>query len=240
MYRYALRFQLEHSFLPKELDRLLVSFLKASVKEYSLEMFNKLYDKNKSIIKSYSFSYFLPGAVFGKDTIKLKDNTFTMFFSDSDLVESIHFFNAFKLMQFKMYPMNRNSMKLISINIKDCKKITDSEVIIKMQSSLIVRRHNKDNNTDIYYIYDQEGFNETLKENVEIFLQRMELPISVEGFSIVPIKAKKVVANVFGRSVDCNIGIFKLTGNPELLNLLYLSGIGVRRSEGHGLWEVLM
>ena len=52
--------------------------------------------------------------------------------------------------------------------------------------------------------------------------------------------SKKVVVNCFGRKIDANIGIYKITGNPELLNILYQSGIGSRRSEGHGKWEVLM
>ena len=34
--------------------------------------------------------------------------------------------------------------------------------------------------------------------------------------------------------------IYKLKGKPELLNYLYLAGMGSRRSEGHGKFEILM
>ena len=70
-------------------------------------------------------------------------------------------------------------------------------------------------------------------------MQKLNIPASAEGFSIIPIKGKKVVADIFGRKVDANIGIYKLTGSPELLNILYLSAMGSRRSEGHGKFEVI-
>ena len=239
MFQINLEFNTENPVLPKEMDRLLVSFLKASTRTYSQEFFNMLYDKTKSIIKPFCFSYYLPGAKFQKDKIILDQNSFKMFFSNADLGQAIHFVNAFKLMKNNKYPMNGNSMNLVSIGIQKREKINDSEIVVKMQSSLIVRRHDSENNTDTYYTYEQDGFAQALKENTEIFLKRLNMDVSTAGFHIIPIKAKKVIVPVFGRNVDASLGIFKLTGSPELLNLLYLAGVGVRRSEGHGKFEVI-
>ena len=44
---------------------------------------------------------------------------------------------------------------------------------------------------------------------------------------------------MFGRNTDASLGIFKLTGSCQLLNVLYLAGMGVRRSEGHGKFEII-
>ena len=118
-------------------------------------------------------------------------------------------------------------------------EITDNEIVIRMQSSLIVRRHNSEDNSDIYYTCETEGFGKALKENVEIFLEKMGLDVSAEDFSIQLIKGKKVVVPVFGRNTDSSIGIFKLTGSCRLLNILYLAGMGARRSEGHGKFELI-
>ena len=79
-----------------------------------------------------------------------------------------------------------------------------------------------------------------LTENVEIFIQKMEIGVDTEGLSIEPVKARKVVVNCFGRKVDANLGIYKLSGNCELLNILYQAGLGARRSEGHGKFEILL
>lgn len=239
MYQYKLTFRLEDNWLPREIDRLLISFLKASAQSYSQEFYMKLYDKSQSIIKSFTYSYFLPGAKFSKEKIELAKNEFSMLFSDADQEELLYFFNAFQLMKHKKYPINGNSMELVSIYMQKLNEIKESEIVIKMQSPLIVRNHNSENNKDIYYTYDMDGFAQALKENVEIFLGRMGVNIKTEDFSIQGIKGKKVVVPVFGRNTDASIGIYKLTGTCQLLNILYMAGLGARRSEGHGKFEVI-
>ena len=64
-------------------------------------------------------------------------------------------------------------------------------------------------------------------------------PVKSDSFGIEPIKAKKVVIPVFGRNTDASLGIFKLKGDRDLLNLLYMAGIGARRSEGKGKFDIL-
>jgi len=240
MFRIKLNFKLKNNMLPRELDRLLVSFLKASAQNYSEEFFDSLYTKERNVIKPFTFSYYLPGAVFDDVSILLNQKEFTMFFSDVDLGQIICFFNAFKLIKFKTYPMNGNSMQLSAVTIQQCNEIKDTEIVVKMKSSLIVRKHMVEDNKDIYYTYDHERFGEAVKENVEVFLDKLELPLSVEDFSIMPVKAKKVVVPVFGRNTDASLGIFKLTGAPELLSVLYMAGIGARRSEGHGYFDIIL
>lgn len=239
MYQYKLTFKLEKNWLPREIDRIIVSFLKASAQAYSQKFYEKLYDKSKSIIKSYTYSYYLPGAEFHQEKIMLVRDTFSLFFSDASQQELMTFFNAFQLMKFKKYPMNENTMTLISIHMQQMNEIKENEIVIKMQSPLIVRNHNSEDNTDIYYTCETEGFEKALKENIAIFLERIGIDITSEDYSIQTIKGKKVVVPVFGRNTDATLGIFKLTGSCRLLNLLYQAGMGVRRSAGHGKFEII-
>lgn len=239
MFQLKLDFTLENPELPLELDRLLVSFIKASTNNYSTELYESLYDKTKSVMKSFTFSYFLPGASFKKDKILLKDNRFTMFFSNADLAQMILFFNSFQTMKFHNYPMKNNSMTLTSVRTQKLQEIKETEIIIKLQSSLIVRRHDVEKNKDHYYTCNDSEFEIVLKENINFFLQKLSIPISTDGFTISPVREKKIVSNVFGRKVDASIGIYKLCGSPELLNFLYQAGMGTRRSEGHGKFEII-
>ena len=239
MFQLKLDFTLEKPELPLELDRLLVSFIKASTSKYSTEFYESLYDKTKSVMKPFTFAYYLPGGRFKDDKILLKDNRFTMFFSNADLAQMILFFNSFKMMKFQHYPIKNNSMTLTSVRTRKLREIKETEVIIKLQSSLIVRRHEVDTNKDYYYTCDDLEFETVLKENINFFLQKLSIPISTDGFAISPVKGKKIVANVFGRKVDASIGVYKLCGSPELLNLLYQAGMGTRRSEGHGKFEII-
>ncbi|MDE7339129.1 MAG: CRISPR-associated endoribonuclease Cas6 [Lachnospiraceae bacterium] len=239
MYQYKLTFELEQNWLPKETDRLIISFLKASAQAYSQEFYEKLYDKSKSVIKSYTYSCYLPGAKFLQKKIELESDTFSLFFSDADPQELLSFFNSFQLMKRKKYPMNGNSMTLVSIHMQQLPEIKEKEIVIRMQSPLIVRKHCSEDNTDVYYTCEMEGFGKALKENVIIFLDRLGMDAEAEDFSIQTIKGKKVVVPVFGRNTDASLGIFKLTGSCRLLNILYQAGLGVRRSEGHGKFEVI-
>lgn len=239
MTELKLELELEKPELPIEMDRLIVSFFKASLQNYSEELFEKLYTKEKSVLKKFTWSNYFPGAQFTSEKILLKEKKFFINFSTIDMGELLHFYNAFSLMKNVTYHMPYNSMKLVSIKTQEMGEIKDTEIIVKMQSSLIVRRHNVSKNTDIYYSCEDPEFINVAKDNLRIFLQKLDIPMDISDFSITPVKTKKVVTKVFGRWVDGSIGIFKLTGNVELLNLLYAAGVGTRRSEGHGKWEIV-
>lgn len=239
MYHFKLQFKLENEYLPCSMDKLIVSFLKAATVNYDKEMYAELYDKSKSIIKQYTYSYYLPGAEFKDGRIELNKKEFSLFFSDANQSELLHFFNAFQLMKFKKYPIKNNSMMLLSIQMQKINDIKDNEIIVKIQSPLIVRKHNSDDNSDIYYTCGMDGFEEALKDNVRIFIEKTGINLETDDFSIQTIKGKKVVVPVFGRNTDASIGIYKLRGSCRLLNILCLAGIGVRRSEGHGKFEII-
>ena len=64
MIQFNLEFVLEKPELPLELDRLLVSFLKASLESASPKMNEQLYDKRRSVVLCNMYSYFLPVAMF--------------------------------------------------------------------------------------------------------------------------------------------------------------------------------
>ena len=53
MVRLELTFELVRQEFPLEYDRLLVSFFKATLQNYSQEMFDALYNKNASIQKQF-------------------------------------------------------------------------------------------------------------------------------------------------------------------------------------------
>lgn len=153
--------------------------------------------------------------------------------------ELLRFFNGFQSQKYKRRPMDGNSMQLLSVSMRPLNEIKENEVVVRMLSPLIVRRHNSVDNSDIYYTCEMEEFGSVLKENIDIFFDKMGVDAPTEDFSIQVMKGKKVVVPLFGRNTDASIGIYKLTGSCRLLNTLYLSGIGARRSSGHGKFEVI-
>ncbi len=192
-------------FSQRKWRRLLVSFLKASAQKEGQDFYDSLFDKSRSIIKTYTFSYYLPGASFQKERIELAQPGFIMLFSDADLEELIHFYNAFLKMKFISYPVEKNAMTLTWVSMQEMKEIEDSEVVVKMLSSLLVRQHDAQTNRDRYCLYSDTDFSEVLFKNTAYLLEKLNLPYSMEGFSIQPIKGKKVVVPAFGRLLDGNL-----------------------------------
>ena len=207
MNELRLEFQLETTEIPAELDKVLVSFLKAAVENYSPALFEKLYNKNSSILKTYVWATYLPGARFTQEKILLNHSRFIMTFSDADIGELIEFYNAFVLMKYKPYPMYQNSMRLMSVKIRNIPEIQDTELIIKMKSALIVRKHDSADNSDKYYTCEDPEFGEMVKENLRIFLEKLNLKMDISDFSIAPLKGKKVVTRTWGRFIDGSIGV---------------------------------
>ena len=91
----------------------------------------------------------------------------------------------------------------------------------------------------MYYSCEDPELSDTLKDNLKFFLNKIGWDEDVDCFSIVPVKGKKIVAKVWGRPTNASIGIYKLQGTPRLLDFLYSAGLGSRRSEGHGKWEIV-
>ena len=72
MTELKLEFQLENPELPVDLDKVILSFLKASIENYSQDLFEKLYNKRQSVVKMCCWSCYLPQAQFASDTEKMK------------------------------------------------------------------------------------------------------------------------------------------------------------------------
>ena len=153
MFQLKLHFSLDNNFLPKDMERLMVSFLKASAQKEGQDFYDSLFAKGRSVMKSYTFSCFLPGAAFLKDRIEMALPEFIMFFWDADLEELIHFYNAFLKMKFASYPVEKNTMKLTWVSMQNMKEIEDSEVVVKMLSPLLLRQHDAQTNRDRYCLY---------------------------------------------------------------------------------------
>ena len=109
---------------------------------------------------------------------------------------------------------------------------------MKMLSPLAVRSVN--NGKSYYYSCDEEQFIPKLKDNIVTMLEtftgveKEKIPMQIDA-----IKTKKTVTYAFGSNITANLGIYKISSDPIFLNYLYQLGIGSRRSEGFGMFEIV-
>ena len=91
MTELKLEFELENAELPIDYDKVILSFMKAAIENFSPDLFDRLYNKRESVMKTYCWACYLPHAQFTSDTIKLGANKFMLTFSDIDMGELLIF-----------------------------------------------------------------------------------------------------------------------------------------------------
>lgn len=232
--KLTMRFRLEKSEINKDWRRLFLSYLKSIIESENKECFEKMYSEGKTNAKSFCFWGYLPGLKFGEDIAKIQGTEVKFYVSSTDLKFLFMLNNACLKGKNIRYPLaNQNGMHLIESKISYTKSIEENEIIVKMLSPLVCRKHNREER-DLYFLPGEEGFDETIKGAIQRkFENQPEIP------KIEAIKTKKVVIKAYGANIPSSLGIFRITGNSRQLNELYLNGIGCKTSAGFGKFEII-
>ena len=204
----------------------------------------KHFDDNYEIGKDklFTFAVAIPNSKFSKDIIIVPNKKINIIFSTGDIGTGIVFFNALSMQKNKSYPLaNENSMTIKNITVEKEYPIIKDTIEIIFKSPLCVREHNKELNSDIYYSYEKQGFNDAFRKVLESQIDKSKTfsKSILDDFHITPIKCKKTVVRHHSQFVEATVGSFKFTGNVALLNFLYTNGIGSRKSSGFGLFEII-
>ncbi|WP_234407910.1 CRISPR-associated endoribonuclease Cas6 [Anaerosinus massiliensis] len=227
--------------LAKDFRPVFVSFIKNNLSDCGEEFFQEFYKDRDSIAKKFTFGVRMNHPKFVGDTIQLGGNLISLTLSSADAKEMMLLYNAMIKNKKKTFPLkNQNHMQMKSIRLLPEQKVHKNEFVIKMLSPMVLREHNRETNIDRYVDCTCDDFAETAKKIVQAQLSIFAMDENlVHGFTIVPVIPKKTVVTAFDYHIDVSLGVYKLTGQPELLNFLYHAGIGSRRSQGFGMFEIL-
>ncbi|TKZ36100.1 CRISPR-associated endoribonuclease Cas6 [Brachyspira catarrhinii] len=251
--RIKLHFELENKIIPKDYRILILSFIKNSLGKNFEKSYKEIYE-SKPIMKFFTFSVYLPKPKIEKDKIELDKNYFNAVFSIYDNKRFIEFYNSFNSMIIKnneeneehSYPLKDNKMILKNITMLNEKIITSNRAIIKFLSPLVVRKHEeitineKRKGKDIYLDFNDSDFNEQLNYSVTRLIKDLKLDGVNSNIKLEPCKsARKTVVDFKDVSIHSSIGEYIISGESALLNILYKTGIGGRRGEGFGMFDVI-
>ncbi len=237
--RFKLFFELENNKMKLDYRRSIVSFIKKSLCEYDKSYFDRTYHDKDPIVKPYTFAVFFNSSKFTNEGIYVNDKKFNIIFSTSDYEYAIVLYNAFNRQKNEKFSLDKNSMRLVNIEMLPEKKIESNEILIKLLSPLVVK--SRLNNKDTYYAFDKKEFYDYIGINIKnelIKISKLDENL-VNNFKIIPIQAKKVIVKNYDINLECSIGKFKLCGNRELLEILYKTGIGAKRSLGFGCFQII-
>lgn len=236
--RIKLIFNLENEHFPIQYRKNIMSFIKLSLSDYNEEYYKRLYNEKDNIIKPYTFAVFFKDAQFTKEEIIVESKKVELNIAIADLEIAVVLYNSFNHQKHKKFSIDKNSMTLENISMLLEKEMKEDEITIKFMSPLIAR--NRENQKDFYYSYEHKEFLETLKINLKEQLKITNIPTEyVDDFKIETIKGKKVITKFYEKKIEGTLGIFKLSGNKELLKYLYQAGIGSKRSSGFGMFQIV-
>ena len=213
--------------------RTILSFIKSLLEKEWPEYFESSYGQGSTRMKKMNFWSSLPGPQFRKDSIILSEKRFRVYISSSDNKLLLHLNNSILKYGSQPYLIGYgNTMVVKGARIVQTKPIESEEIIVKMISPLVVRRHNRDEK-DRYFLPNEEGFEENVVYSMQTRFGTEDVP------TIEPIKTKKVIVKAYGTTIPASLGIFKITGSTKQLNELYLDGCGQRSSAGFGKFEII-
>ncbi len=216
-----------------------VSLIKAVLSANNKALYEKIYVEKEHKEKNFCFAVKLNKPQFSKDKITLDDEKIYMVIDIADFSDGIDMYNAFACYKNKPYPFpNGNSIEIEDVRIKNHKQIVSDQILIKMQSPLLVRINEEKKN---YYIScTDENFKKYFSLSVLSMLKNLyDIDIEESEIQIFTVDSKKTVVNTFGNKITGNIGTYIVKCRPDILNIISQTGIGSRRSQGFGCFNII-
>lgn len=202
------------------------------MKKANSEFFKRYYD-TLHVLKPFTFAVYFPDSVKREGDLFEVGTKAILNFSTSSYELGTYVYNG--LLELQEFPLFDNSLKLDRINLRRTLTLNQETVIFKTLAPVLV---NNKGSANWYLLPDQEGFNEGLefsvKETARTFLGDNDFHIDFK-----PIHIQRKVIRHYNMDRQGFAGVFELHGHPDVLNLIYQIGLGVRRSQGFGMLEVV-
>lgn len=243
--KLSFQFELSKPHLPKDYRRGFASIIKDALSRADKNLYNFYYTGTYKL-KPFTFSVYFPqGSDLEEEKFQV-GNQAVLKFSTSDNRLAATLFNGMLYLRNNPYPLFDNEVKLISMFLHPPKKIESDKAKFKLIGNMLVTNKNchihvNGNQYDIYLSPDEEGFDEGLrfliKEQINKFLGidysfPFEYEFIKETIKVVPVWHY----NQWNKSIK---GEIEIKSHPRVLQLLYDTGIGARRSQGFGMLEVI-
>lgn len=237
--RITVDYELDGDRLPLDYRRGFLSLIKTAVASQGKFAFNKFMSDYK--LKPFTFSVYFHNLKEGIDKSICVGNSAKLTISTCSMDFLTFVYNG--LREIKEYNIfNMNTLYLKGINLQSNFKIKNMEIIFRTLSPVLVSNKGS---SDWYLIPGDSNFEEGLKFSVKEIVKEFlnysqDFPFEFNTF-IDGNKAsiKKKIVWHYNMHRSGFVGVFKIKSMPEILQLIYDIGLGVRRSQGFGMLEVV-
>lgn len=228
--------KLKFTSLSLEYRKGFISYIKNALEYSDKDLFDTLYSDKNTGMKGFASAFLMQVNQFENNAFHLNSNDIKIIFTTFDVEMGIRMYNALLSQIGIKYPIFENEFEATSVKISKTQMIRNNYMDIKFLSPLLVRSVK---NSHDYHRLESEFFQEDLLRNTKEQMVRMNLckPTDDLEFALIPISPKRVVIKHYNQYIDGYVGNFRLIGDPVVLNYLYESGLGSRKSAGFGLFD---
>ena len=136
----------------------------------------------------------------------------------------------------KIFPFfEGNQLKRLKATLLQEPEITGDTAVFKTMSTVLINSVGKKN---WYFIPNDSEFSNAFDTCVTAMVNEL-LGINNTKVIFNSIKIKRQVVKHYGGNMQGFEGIFALSGDREVLQLIHAVGLGVRRSQGFGMLKVM-
>ena len=233
--RLTLDYEMSTDVIPKNYGRGFISLIKKIIENTDPLLFNDYYNQHK--LKPFTFGTYFP-QLQGSEKDKLKvGNKVKVNFSTSSLQLGTNIYNGF--LKVKKHTWHHNSSSITFSPTKaflhNIKKIKREEVTFKTLSPILV---NNKGDSNEFLLPGEGGFLEGLEFSVRECAKEFLNDSSEFSFEIEVSGWRRRVLYHY-KKMPSTIGIFTIKSKSEILQMIYDIGLGVHRSQGFGLLEVV-
>lgn len=237
--RIKVDFVMNTNWLTKDYRRIFMSLLKNALNEGNQIYSTLLYGTEKvkrKVNKPFTFSIYFP------EFEKITSNTIycgkkvSIFYSSNDPDFITNVYNGFE--KKKIIEIGQDSsveFKLQNIRMLQSPVIHDDKIIFRTLSPILVNIEETNTYIDPTHPNFASSFQRVIKNQLEAFnLTYDENSINYDIKSM-----KKLPLTHYNQTMTSWLGEFVLTAPTSALQLVYDIGIGVRRSQGFGMLEIV-
>jgi CRISPR-associated endoribonuclease Cas6 len=241
---------LESDIINIDYRRIFMSLIKNAIRNYDPLMCAMLYgnENNKlKVNKPFTFSVFFPEFQKIENDHIYFNKKVNLFFSSNDERFLVALYNGLKGLHEIPLDTN-NSLKIHIENIFLMPKINikNNKVSFKTMSPILINHKENDNyvkNNDFkyekYILPDEKGFLEDFKRIIVNQASAFNVPCIADLININIRDYKPMPLKHFNQIMSAWLGTFDIEATQQVLQLVYDTGIGVRRSQGFGMLDII-
>ncbi len=187
--RLTIRFGLEKDHIVFDTHNFLLSYIKFAFSKTYYDEFEQLYLKTPKR-KLFTFSSFVKDMKYENGYIVSPHKEIKMYVSSNDSNLLLMLYNALLINKSrKMDVRPNNKIWIKTINLRYLDKIVNNEITIKFLSPLLLRKHYRDTNKDVYITCEDKTFSSELNLNIKRLCDEFGYPYSF--IEIFPQTARK-------------------------------------------------